>query len=724
LLISDSRRNYIDETLVWRLARTAVLAGACVAYLVAGLGSSNLAAQETLGVGITEDEGRIIYSRAFLDQFNVISAVDLLERIPGVQDLLDFDESGERGFGSTGAQVLINGQRLSGKSNDIQSALTRIQARQVLRIEVIRGNAPGLDVRSEGRIVNVVLEEASATNYGSWEGNVSYYTGNRWRPGAELSYSGSWGSLEYIVSLKARPVTYARPRSDIFFIPGSPPFAGQREDGLKDGTHLIATTNLTYTFSNSDVLNLNVRVADEGRTNRDNGVLFDLSPTGVETPTLITHNRFPTSEITWEIGGDYEHRFLSGDLLKILFLLSSEDRRDVREFSSGLPGAELTLNRRQILEPKEQEKIVRGTYRRGVAKGHTLTVGAEVAINTLEQLVQQFIDFGSGLENVAVPNPDSKVEEFRAESVTEYSWQPMPELSVEASMDTEYSRIKQTGSAVSNQRTFFYVRPRLEARYDITPNWQIRGGVTRAVSQLDFSDFVSSFRTEDSSDDVLVAGNPDLVPEKSWNYELVLEHRLPDDQGVLSLRGFYEDIEDHIHKIPVGTGNISAAGNVGSAKFYGVELKGGIRLDWLGIEGVKIDGNVKFWQTSKTDAFTGQKFRIEQRANLNWDLSFRHDTEWHGLSYGVDMNDRSNFYLADSDFILKFWPKINVNPFIEVRPYRNILVRLSGSDIRRPAEPRHVQYFDGNRGTANPTFDEIRDWHFGRSVTLTVRGTF
>ena len=60
---------------------------------------------------------------------------------------------------------------------------------------------------------------------------------------------------------------------------------------------------------------------------------------------------------------------------------------------------------------------------------------------------------------------------------------------------------------------------------------------------------------------------------------MVLEHWLADDQGVLSLRGSYNDIADHIHKIPVRTGNISAAGNVGSGEFYGVELKGGIRLD-------------------------------------------------------------------------------------------------------------------------------------------------
>jgi len=704
---------------------TALLLSLSVSPLVAAQEEGpTTGATGEVGAGVAAEEGRIIYGREYFAQFSVISADDLLRRIPGVQDLLDFDEGGERGFGSTGAQILINGQRLSGKSNDVQSALERIQARQVLRIEVISGNAPGLDVRSEGRVVNVVLEQDTATSYGSWEGSISHYSGNVWKPGGKASYAGSWQSLDYVLGLEASPHTTPKPRADIFFIPGMASFAGQRENSRNDGTDLVGTANFSYTFANGDALNVNGSIADKGRTGTDRGERFDLTPSGVETLTSTSFNQFLTSRTEWEVGGDYEHQFGSGDTLKLLFLISSDDQNIDRNFSTAPAGGPLTINRRQILEPKEEEKIARGTYRWGFAKGHRLTLGAEVAINTLDQRVQQFVDSGAGLLDVSVPNPDSHVEEIRVESVSEYSWQPLPTLSVEASVDTEYSRIKQTGSTIANQRTFFFVRPRLDVRYDLSPQWQVRAGVTRVISQLNFNDFVSSFRTEDSSDEVVVAGNPDLVPQKKWNYELVLEHRLADDQGVLTLRGFYNDIADYIHKIPVGTGNISAAGNVGSAKFYGAELKGGIRLDWLGLEGAKIDGGINVWGSSTTDAFTGAKIRLEQKENLNWNVSFRHDTSWHGLSYGVDVNDRSNFFLTESDFILQFWPKPNINPFVEFRPLGDIVVRLAANDLFRPKEPRTVEYFDGNRATANPTFTEIRDWKFGRSFTLSIRGTF
>ena len=69
--------------------------------------------------------------------------------------------------------MLINGKRISGKSNDIGSAMQRIQASIVSRIEVIRGTTAGLDVRSEGTLINVVLTEELSGGPGSWQDRKS-----------------------------------------------------------------------------------------------------------------------------------------------------------------------------------------------------------------------------------------------------------------------------------------------------------------------------------------------------------------------------------------------------------------------------------------------------------------------------------------------------------------------------------------------------------------------
>ena len=83
----------------------------------------------------------------------------------------------------------------------------------------------------------------------------------------------------------------------------------------------------------------------------------------------------------------------------------------------------------------------------------------------------------------------------------------------------------------------------------------MRDPLERTISQLDFGDFVASF---DSEDDQVDAGNPDLEPEKAWQWKVTYERRLAEDAGVLEAQVYYNDIEDHIDKI-AATDVISAA---------------------------------------------------------------------------------------------------------------------------------------------------------------------
>ena len=164
------------------------------------------------GVSVSEDGATVTYHASFFERYDPISARDMLRWIPGTSDLIPAPSIGgggnggqERGFGSGGDQVLINGKRLSGKSNDIASAVQRIQARSVERIEVIRGTASGLDVRTEGILVNIVLAADIGDGAGSWQVHASNYehAGVNWD--GLLSYGSSAGRLKYLLSLEVGP---------------------------------------------------------------------------------------------------------------------------------------------------------------------------------------------------------------------------------------------------------------------------------------------------------------------------------------------------------------------------------------------------------------------------------------------------------------------------------------------------------------------------------------
>jgi TonB-dependent Receptor Plug Domain len=123
-------------------------------------------------------EAKDVYDRAALSAMGATTAEDMIRRIPGGSQILDANNGGgpnQRGFGASGAQILIDGRRISGKSNDMATALRRIDAKQVDRIELIRSTAEGLDVASEGVVINLqLIKGASSKGQGTIEVNARF----------------------------------------------------------------------------------------------------------------------------------------------------------------------------------------------------------------------------------------------------------------------------------------------------------------------------------------------------------------------------------------------------------------------------------------------------------------------------------------------------------------------------------------------------------------------
>ncbi|MBT6329560.1 MAG: Plug domain-containing protein, partial [Kordiimonadaceae bacterium] len=100
-----------------------------------------------------ENTSVVTYGEDYFKKYSPLTLIDILERIPGVPAILgqgNGQRQQERGFGSSGDQILINGKRLSAKGNSIRDLLSRTPAGDVERVELIRGAADGLEVQSEG----------------------------------------------------------------------------------------------------------------------------------------------------------------------------------------------------------------------------------------------------------------------------------------------------------------------------------------------------------------------------------------------------------------------------------------------------------------------------------------------------------------------------------------------------------------------------------------------
>ncbi|MDG1995127.1 MAG: Plug domain-containing protein, partial [Emcibacteraceae bacterium] len=177
------------------------------------------------------DQSVVTYGQDYFVKYEPVTLLDMLQRVPGVQAILDANQSGgggggggtqrggqqERGFGSGGDQILINNKRLSGKANNISSTLQRISAAQVERVEIIRGASSDLDVQSQGLVVNVVMDESASTSSTFWKIGGRLSEGYLFTPDILVSHNGSNGNLDYIVGIEAKQGQHIEHRDDEVF---------------------------------------------------------------------------------------------------------------------------------------------------------------------------------------------------------------------------------------------------------------------------------------------------------------------------------------------------------------------------------------------------------------------------------------------------------------------------------------------------------------------------
>jgi len=681
-----------------------------------------------VGVWTSADGATVTYEAEFFDTYTVVNAADMLRWVPGGAALLPDNrrrrgggEQSKRGFGSGGDQVLINGKRISGKSNDISSAMQRIQASVVSRIEVIRGTTAGLDVRSEGTLINVVLSEEVSGGSGSWQLHSGFYGESAEYDGL-VSYSNTAGKLNYLVSAELGPYNRGgqEDRFEEFFTPGTNTLFEQRDISKPElEQQLVLNSSGSWSFDNGDVLNLNARVSDKEEEETETTIVTVIGDPVTES--LL--NSSIENRLNWEVGGDLENRIGTDGTLKtrLIYTDKTSDESEFVSLSSTIPG-NVPSESLVLSDELETEAIIRSSYSWPLTGTQNLELGIEGAQNTLEKDVQLFEILADGtLTPIVLFNSDSDVEENRYEFFSTHFWQMREDIALESALNFEYSKIEQAGIDVNNARSFTYIKPRFDLRWDINDSTQFRSSLERTVSQLDFGDFVASF---DDEDDQVDAGNPDLEPEKAWEWKFTFEKRLAEDAGVLEAQIYYNDIEDHIDKV-AATDIISAAGNIGDAEHYGVQLKGSWRLAPIGLEGAVIDLTYNFQETETTDPFTGETRHMRFKPHDRYSVRFRHDlAEWK-INYRIDIDwwgAREQHDITYRDRSNSLSP--NLNASIQYRLTNSLLLWFDSRFVIDSHQRRVRERYDGNIADDVLLRTEVREQYRRSEFIVGLRGQF
>ncbi|MBL4603081.1 MAG: TonB-dependent receptor plug domain-containing protein, partial [Emcibacteraceae bacterium] len=607
----------------------------------------------TFGQSTSDDQSVVSYDKNYFVKYDPVTLLDMLQRVPGVQAILDRNRrsgggtnSGgrqERGFGSGGDQILINNKRLAGKSNNINSTLQRISAAQVLRVEIIRGASGDLDVQSQGLVVNVIMQEGVSTSSTFWKVGGRYSETYVLSPDIQISHNGSSGNFDYIVGVTAKQGQHIEHRDDTVYSPSDviTGIAERKTDNINK--FLRFNANVTYSGENGDELRLNGQFEPgkyrkrEPRFNEDVGGMREFQNWDEDQTTQ-----------KWEFGGDYTKDIDGIGKWKTLFIVN-RDRLDKQEMFSDVIGGGKVPNFRNNQYRVKQEKILRTSITRGLWGDQLIEVGVEAAINKFDKLfTNEDYVAGTYLLNV---NDDVTVKENRYEVFANHTYNISPKMVLQSSVIGEFSKISSVtvplaGSNITRSKNFSFLKPRLDFKYDLTGSDQLRATVERKVSQLNFQNFVATY---DAGNDILRLGNTGIVPEKSWNYTLAYEHRLPNDAGALQVELFYRDITDYIELVDfteffdaggaaIPRANItpvSVSGNIPTARSYNVRTTGSLRLGFLGLPEAVFSVDYTWDDTDVIDQFSGVHRAFKWKPAHEFKFNFRHDVTDMGLSYGV-----------------------------------------------------------------------------------------
>ncbi len=646
-------------------------------------------------------EGVTAYPLSFFIAGNPSSAFDMIARVPGFSF-----EPGDvvRGFASAAGNVLIDGKRPTSKASTLEEALRRIPAESVVRVELIRGGAPGIDMQGRSVLANVVRSTAAVTDASLvWQEKA--FADGHIVPRGEFQLTQRKGGLVWSAGLQAfseinpfmgNGTQTRRDRTGAIYESG-PLDIDMRDKGYQ------ATLEGELTRAN-DVIRLNAALK-RNLTGYDEtvGILNNLGRP-ISTDKSIYDYRVDKAEL----GGDYTRDLPAGMKLRVLGLQTlTKDRRD--GFSS-LRGSNTVVTETGTAG----ESIVRAALTQARSAALTLEGGGEAAFN--------YLDAGSarvanGVVQV-LPNANVRIEEKRAEGFAKASIRPSAALSMELEARAEVSKISQTGDTNSG-KSFFFAKPRAQLTYKATPTTEIRMRFEREVGQLNFKDFAASSALDAGTVNV---GNADLEPESSWVAEATIDKRFW-GRGAFVVTYSHAWISDAVDLIPIN-GAFDAPGNIGDGRRDTLVASLTVPLQRLGVPGGLLR-LANTWRWSKvTDPVTLLTRRLSGENPTFLTIRFSQDLPKYNAVWGIDGNMRLENTAYRINEVRSDVKREFLIFYTEYKPRPDITVRAELANPTFRQRLRYRQQYVGPRSANLLAYDERRVWVLGPTFALRMRKTF
>jgi outer membrane receptor for ferrienterochelin and colicins len=654
------------------------------------------------------ENGRQLYDANVFARFAPQTARDMVGQIPGftITEL-----SGDRGLGEASQNVLINGARISGKSNDARSVLSRISAASVIRLEIVDGAT--LDIAGlSGQVLNVVTKPDSLSGNYNW--NIRFRNRLKTNPfGGEINLSGKLGSGNFTLGLANK---------DSFRGGGWGPEVNTDRDGnllyTRDRFGRFQgdrpTLSATYGINSSNGSAFNISGTGQLFFSRGREEYDRFSPIEPRSFELSTKQE---NEYNYELTADYEAPIFGGKLKFIAFnrFEHSENKGEFSRESLGLSPIEADRFD-QVVD--EGEAVIRGEYRWKSGK-NDLQISIESAKNFLESSLSLFERDNAGIfQPVVFDGANARVVEKRGQLLGSIGRPLTKYVTMQLSLGAEYSQLRQIGA---NGLTRSFLRPKGSASFSWKASSKLDASlkIQRKVGQLNFGDFLSSVDLQNSNGN---AGNPELVPPQTWVGELELNRSLG-KAGSVKAKFTHELISDLVDQVPI-TATTEAPGNIPSARLSAAELNASILLDQFGLKGAKIDIGGFLSRSNVIDLITRTGRPISEKGNYGYSIEYRHDIPRSNWAYGAELEvDRSNPFYRLNYTADEYQTRPNMGIFIENKDIFGLKMQARMNNVLSSTEQTNETFYVARRDGPVSRFAKTNT-RYGFIYRFQVSGTF
>ncbi|MDE2563840.1 MAG: TonB-dependent receptor [Sphingomonadales bacterium] len=653
--------------------------------------------------------GKSVYTPADFTRFAPKTALDMLSEIPGFS-IREPEQA--RGLSQASGNVVVNSARLTSKSDDVRTQLSRIPASSVERIEIVDGatlDVPGLT----GQVANVIARSDAFSGSFKWAGQVRPHYAHPLFTDGEISVTGRKGRVQYTLSLTdnagrggAGGPTVIRDSSGAV--------TETRDDVVTndyDSPKLSAAFHIDGPGSAVGNISASYQWTREHDLEHSNRTPVGGQPYRRELAVINdTRNR--------EFSADYEFAVGPGRLKLI-----AQNRKSHEPYFQSIIFFSASGNStsgdsyRQLGEPGET--IGRGEYSWKMLGGDWQLAG-EAAFNSLDNAA---FTGTLGSDGTFVETPfaggTAGVREDRYETSISHGRPLAPNLTMQLIAGSEWSTIRQTGTS-GKQRSFFRPKGSLSLAWKPSARFDLSLKLQRRVGQLSFYDFLARQFLDNGNAN---SGNADLVPQQDWTLEAEA-NRSFGPWGSAKLRFYGRQVVDYVTVVPIGA-NGESVGNVPSAKVRSIEFTGTLQFDPLGWKGAKLDVYGLYQYTRLPDPLTGAPIAYSGISDKVLSLTLRDDIPGSSWAWGgeVQYSHQSLSYRL-GEFGRDYEGPVYTSLFIESKNVFGMTVKGEVFNLNNGRQRWDRVVHTGRRGSSPVAFTETRNRLIGPIFILSVKGNF